>query len=82
LSFKLENIIKALNWIKQKEAPNNLMVLSFSDSDYLKYVENAIIYGQPILFQDVEYIDPIVENILEKNIKSKQLSRTVLKVLI
>lgn len=62
-----------MNWIKQKEEPNNLKILSFSDSDYLKYVENAIIYGTPILFQDVEYIDPIIENILEKNIKSKQL---------
>jgi len=48
-----------------------LKILSFSDSDDLKYVENAIIYGMPVLFQDVEYIDPIIENVLEKNIKSK-----------
>lgn len=67
----MKNTIKALNWIKQKEEPNDLKILSFSDSDYLKYVENAITYGTPILFQDVEYIDPIIENILEKNIKSK-----------
>lgn len=59
-----------MNWIKQKEEPNSLKTLSFSDSDYLKYVENAIIYGTPILFQDVEYIDSIIENVLEKNIKS------------
>eukprot|EP00102_Acyrthosiphon_pisum_P015188 XP_008185630.2 PREDICTED: dynein heavy chain 10, axonemal [Acyrthosiphon pisum] len=61
---------QALNWIKQKEEPNSLKTLSFSDSDYLKYVENAIIYGTPVLFQDVEYIDSIIENVLEKNIKS------------
>jgi len=59
-----------LNWIKQKEESNSLKTLSFSDSDYLKYVENAIIYGTPVLFQDVEYIDSIIENVLEKNIKS------------
>lgn len=59
-----------MNWIKQKEEPNSLKTLSFSDSDYLKHVENAIIYGTPVLFQDVEYIDSIIENVLEKNIKS------------
>lgn len=30
----------------------------------------AIKYGMPVLFQDVnEYIDPVVDNVLEKNIK-------------
>lgn len=61
-----------MNWIKKKEESNSLKILSFSDGDYLKHVENAIVYGTPILFQDVEYIDPLIENVLEKNIKSKQ----------
>lgn len=70
--FKYTNntVCQALNWIKKREQPNNFKILSFSDSDYLKHVENAIIYGMPILFQDIEYIDPIIENVLEKNIKS------------
>lgn len=59
-----------MNWIKKREEPNNFKILSFSDHDYLKHLENAIVYGTPILFQDVEYIDPIIENILEKKIKS------------
>lgn len=30
----------------------------------------AIKYGQPILFQDVDdYIDPVVDNIMEKDVK-------------
>ncbi|XP_050527907.1 dynein axonemal heavy chain 10 [Daktulosphaira vitifoliae] len=61
---------QALNWIKKKEEVNNLKTLSFSDSDYLKFLESAIIYGSSVLFQDVDYIDPIIENVLEKNIKS------------
>lgn len=31
----------------------------------------AIMYGIPVLFQDVDdYIDPVIDNVLEKNIKS------------
>lgn len=33
----------------------------------------AIKYGFPFLFQDVdEYIDPVIDNVLEKNIKGAQ----------
>nr|XP_034835442.1 dynein heavy chain 10, axonemal [Maniola hyperantus] len=61
---------QALNWIKKKEAKNNLKVLSFNDPQFLRHLEMAIKYGMPVLFQDVnEYIDPVVDNVLEKNIK-------------
>ena len=43
---------------------------TFNDADFLKQLEMAIKYGFPFLFQDVdEYIDPVVNNVLEKNIK-------------
>lgn len=46
-----------------------MKALSFHDSDFLKQLEMAIIYGNPVLFQDVDdYIDPIVHNVLEQNI--------------
>lgn len=33
----------------------------------------AIKYGNPFLFHDVdEYIDPVIDNVLEKNIKTAQ----------
>ncbi|CAB3257120.1 unnamed protein product [Arctia plantaginis] len=61
---------QALTWIKKKEAKNNLKVLSFNDPQFLRQLEMAIKYGMPVLFQDVnEYIDPVVDNVLEKNIK-------------
>ncbi|XP_014262519.1 dynein heavy chain 10, axonemal-like [Cimex lectularius] len=60
---------QALNWIKKKEAKKNLKILSFGDPEFLKLLELAIKYGHPVLFQDVDYIDPIVDNVIQKNIK-------------
>lgn len=61
---------QALNWIRKREE-KHLKVLSFNDKDYLKFLETAIRYGNPVLFQDVDYIDPIIENILEKKVLRK-----------
>ncbi|XP_021567645.1 dynein heavy chain 10, axonemal [Carlito syrichta] len=48
-------------------------VASFSDPDFLKQLEMSIKYGTPFLFHDVdEYIDPVIDNVLEKNIKVSQ----------
>ncbi|XP_014373608.2 dynein heavy chain 10, axonemal, partial [Alligator sinensis] len=64
---------QALNWIKRKEEKNNLRMASFNDPDFLKQLEMAIKYGSPFLFHDVdEYIDPVIDNVLEKNIKVAQ----------
>uniref|UniRef100_A0A4X2JQB9 Dynein axonemal heavy chain 10 n=1 Tax=Vombatus ursinus TaxID=29139 RepID=A0A4X2JQB9_VOMUR len=64
---------QALNWIKRKEEKNNLRVASFNDPDFLKQLEMSIKYGTPFLFQDVdEYIDPVIDNVLEKNVKNIQ----------
>jgi dynein heavy chain len=61
---------QALNWIKKREAPNNLKISTFNDPDFLKHLELAITYGFPFLFEDVdEYIDPVIDNLLEKNVK-------------
>ncbi|XP_066582837.1 dynein axonemal heavy chain 10 [Prorops nasuta] len=61
---------QAVNWIRRRERSSNLKILSFSDSDFLKQVELAIRYGTPVLFQDIEEIDPILENVLAKNIQT------------
>uniref|UniRef100_W5K6M6 Dynein axonemal heavy chain 10 n=1 Tax=Astyanax mexicanus TaxID=7994 RepID=W5K6M6_ASTMX len=64
---------QALNWIKKKEEKNNLKISSFNDPDFLKQLEMAIKYGFPFLFQDVdEYIDPVIDNVLEKNVKGAE----------
>ncbi|XP_067295015.1 dynein axonemal heavy chain 10 isoform X2 [Pseudorasbora parva] len=64
---------QALNWVKKKEEKNNLKISSFNDPDFLKALELAIKYGFPFLFQDVdEYIDPVIDNVLEKNVKGAE----------
>ncbi|XP_019718448.1 dynein heavy chain 10, axonemal-like [Hippocampus comes] len=70
---------QALNWIKKKEASNNLKISSFNDPDFLKHLEMAIKYGFPFLFQDVdEYIDPVIDNVLEKNLKGAEGRQVVM----
>uniref|UniRef100_A0A8C3NCR8 Dynein-1, subspecies f n=1 Tax=Geospiza parvula TaxID=87175 RepID=A0A8C3NCR8_GEOPR len=64
---------QALHWIKKKEEKNNLRMASFSDPDFLKQLEQAIKYGTPFLVHSVdEYIDPVIDNVLEKNVKVAQ----------
>lgn len=69
LRYNYESL-KALNWIRKKEEKNNLKESSFNNPDFLKQLELAIKYGFPFLFKDVdEYIDPVIDNVLEKNVK-------------
>uniref|UniRef100_A0A673CHG9 Dynein axonemal heavy chain 10 n=1 Tax=Sphaeramia orbicularis TaxID=375764 RepID=A0A673CHG9_9TELE len=64
---------QALNWIKKKEENNHLKISSFNDPDFLKQLEMAIKFGYPFLFQDVdEYIDPVIDSVLEKNVKGAE----------
>lgn len=61
---------QALTWIRKREAHNDLKTLSFNDGDFLKHLEMAVKLGKPVLFEDVEdYIDPVIENLVEKNFK-------------
>ena len=69
---------QAVNWIKKKEAGDTLKVSNFNEPDFLKQLELAITYGFPFLFEDVdEYIDPVIDNVLEKNIKKVGARRFV-----
>lgn len=61
---------QALNWIKKREQ-KNLKILSLTDADFLKQVEMAIKYGLPVLIQDADEVDPIMYNVLSRNIQSK-----------
>lgn len=50
-----------------------MQISSFNDPDFLKQLEMAIKYGSPFLFQDVdEYTDPVIDNVLEKNVKGAE----------
>lgn len=48
-------------------------ISSFNDPEFLEQLEMAIKFGFPFLFQDVdEYIDPVIENVLEKNLRGPE----------
>lgn len=73
---------QALAWIKKREIENFLKILNFNDADFLRQLEMAIIFGNPVLFQDVDdYIDPMVYNVLEKKINCKDNYCIILYIL-
>ena len=43
-----------------------LSVTSFLDSSFVKLLESSLRFGNPILIQDAEYIDPILSHVLNK----------------
>ncbi|TWW56007.1 Dynein heavy chain 10, axonemal [Takifugu flavidus] len=56
-----------------QEQALSTQVSSFNDPDFLKQLEMAIKFGIPFLFQDVdEYIDPVIDNVLEKNVNGAE----------
>lgn len=64
--------MQAVAWIKEMEIKNNLMILSFNQSDYITRLEMAVSGGLPVLFEAIdEEIDPMIDPVLEKNIINK-----------
>ncbi|KAJ3212195.1 hypothetical protein HDU67_003972 [Dinochytrium kinnereticum] len=54
-----------LNIYKSKK----IMVTSFLDDSFLKVLESALRFGNPLLVQDVENLDPILNAVLNKEIR-------------
>jgi dynein heavy chain 1 len=59
---------QATEFIKNFYANKKLNTTSFSDSNFLKTLESALRFGYPVLVQDVEKIDPIMNSLLNKEI--------------
>jgi dynein heavy chain len=58
--------MQAVSWIKRKEEKAGLTVKTLND-EYVKYLELAIQYGKPILFENLdEELDPMLDPVLEK----------------
>jgi len=69
---------QAVNWIKRRYADHGLEVATFSDPDFLKRLEACIQYGKPFLFENVdEFIDPIVDSVLDPQFTEESGQRTV-----
>ncbi|KAK5646414.1 hypothetical protein RI129_004878 [Pyrocoelia pectoralis] len=58
---------QANKWIRNMEKQNNLIVIRLNQSDYVRMLENAIQFGQPVLLENVgQELDPILEPVLGK----------------
>lgn len=59
---------KALEFLT-REYSGKLKITSFSDPSFIKHLESALRFGNPILIQDAEHIDPIINPILAREYK-------------
>lgn len=58
---------QANKWVKNMEKENNVHVIRLSQSDYMRVLENAIQFGQPVLLENVgEELDAALEPLLMK----------------
>ncbi|PWA00630.1 hypothetical protein BB558_003315 [Smittium angustum] len=72
---------QSLNFLQNNlsitESNRKLTITSFLDDAFLKHLESALRFGNPILIQDAEHVDPILNPIL-----NRELRRTGGRVLI
>uniref|UniRef100_A0A7S3HTS3 Dynein heavy chain n=1 Tax=Spumella elongata TaxID=89044 RepID=A0A7S3HTS3_9STRA len=60
---------QANKWVKKMEEANSLKVVKQNQGNFVRTIENAIQFGNPVLLENVpESLDPILESILLKQI--------------
>ncbi|XP_067209496.1 dynein axonemal heavy chain 8 [Linepithema humile] len=60
--------LQGKTWIKNKETDLDLQITWFAHKYFRNHLEDAVSIGRPLLIQDVgEEIDPVLDNLLEKN---------------
>mmetsp|Transcript_3653 Transcript_3653/g.6221 ORF Transcript_3653/g.6221 Transcript_3653/m.6221 type:complete len:1261 (+) Transcript_3653:2172-5954(+) len=70
---------QANRWVKNLEG-DKLRVIDLNMKDFLREIENAIVYGMPVLLEDVlEELDPSLESVLAKAVL-KVGNRELIKV--
>jgi len=63
---------QANRWIRRMHREDGLSVIKLSQSDFLRTLENAIQFGQPVLLENVEEeLDPSLEPVLLKQVFKK-----------
>ncbi|KAH6598857.1 hypothetical protein BASA50_003364 [Batrachochytrium salamandrivorans] len=60
---------QALRFLSNEYKTKNITVTSFRDNAFLKTVESALRFGNPILVQDAEDFDPVLNSILNKEFR-------------
>lgn len=64
---------QANKWIKNMEKTNKLAIIKLSDSNYIRTLENAIQFGNPVLLESLgEELDAVLEPVLLKQTFKQQ----------
>ena len=57
---------RALGFLLKQNKDRRLTVTSFLDDSFIKQLESALRFGNPILIQDAEHLDPVLNHVLNK----------------
>ena len=70
---------QALKYILNHYRKQKIQLTSFNDNEFLSRISEGLQYGVPILVQDVERIDPVMNSVLNKEVQ-KVGGRLVMQV--
>lgn len=70
---------QAMTFFTRKFADRKLTLTSFADASFLKTLASAVRFGTPLLVQDVEALDPILNPVLNKEFQ-KMGGRTLIRI--
>ena len=57
---------RATDFLHNENKGRRLIVTSFLDDSFVKQLESALRFGNPIVIQDAEHLDPILNHVLNK----------------
>lgn len=57
---------RATEYLQNENKERRLIVTSFLDDSFIKQLESALRFGNPILIQDAEHLDPVLNHVLNK----------------
>jgi dynein heavy chain 1 len=60
---------QAMTFLLNEYKERKISVTSFLDEAFLKNLESALRFGTPLLIQDVEHLDPIINPVLNKELR-------------
>ena len=57
---------RATDFLQNEKRDRKLTITSFLDDSFIKQLESALRFGNPILIQDAEHLDPVLNHVLNK----------------
>lgn len=57
---------RATQFLQNESKDRRLTVTSFLDDSFIKQLESSLRFGNPILIQDAEHLDPVLNHVLNK----------------